>query len=74
MKTGVSVRTDCALWTVQLQRQLPGQEVRRDLAAQLTAVEGDAALRLCGERGRRLRALLRLDPGCPREFKDGTNT
>lgn len=60
------LQTDCALWTVQLQRQLPGQEVGRDLSAELTAVEGDAALRLCGERGRRLRAFLHLDPGCPR--------
>lgn len=60
------LQTDCALWAVQLQRQLPGQEVGRDLSAELTAVEGDAALRLCGERGRRLRAFLHLDPGCPR--------
>lgn len=60
------LQTDCALRTVQPQRQRPGQEVSRAVPAELSAVEGDPALRLCREPGQSLRVLLHPDPGCPR--------
>ncbi|KAB1262466.1 hypothetical protein Cadr_000020907 [Camelus dromedarius] len=60
------LQTDCALWTVQLQRELPGQAVGGTRSAEPAALHVDAALRLRGERGPGLRALLRPEPGCPR--------
>ena len=45
------LQTDCALWTVQLQRQRKqGQEVGWAVPTEPTASEGNAALRLHGQR------------------------
>lgn len=45
------LQTDCALWTVQLQRERKqGQEVGWAVPTEPTAGEGGAALRLRGER------------------------
>ena len=57
------LQTDRALWTVQLQRKLPEQEVRGAVPAEPTAVQADAALRLRAESGQRLPALLYPHPG-----------
>lgn len=58
------LQTDCALWTVQLQGELPRQEVHRAVPAEPTALQVDTALRLCAEPGQRLLALLHPHPGC----------
>lgn len=57
-------QTDRALWTVQPQRKLPGQEVRRAVPTEPATLEVDAALCVCGEPRPGLRALLHPDPGC----------
>ncbi|KAB1262467.1 hypothetical protein Cadr_000020907 [Camelus dromedarius] len=68
------LQTDCALWTVQLQRELPGQAVGGTRSAEPAALHVDAALRLRGERGPGLRALLRPEPGCPRNITHNVAT
>ena len=42
-------QTDRALWTVQLQRKVPWQEVCTAVSTEPTALGVDMALRLCGE-------------------------
>lgn len=44
-----ALQTDCALWTVQLQRTLSQQEGHSAISAEPTALQVDAALCLCGE-------------------------
>lgn len=58
------LQADCALWTVQLQRKLPWQKVRRAVSTEPPALEVDTTLHLCAGQRQGLCALLQPDAGC----------